>query len=184
LVIYEQKNMTPIEFYHRMMHPGLTRLHELGGPAVIPEANRILIAIAMQESGDFRSRYQVLNTGNAGAARGWWGFEKGGGVHGVMTHQATRELARRLCEDCAIHWDLGAIWRALEGHDPLAVGFSRLLLWSDPHPLPVTADAAWECYRSRLWRPGKPHPDEWPRRWAAADAAVRDQVAQSAPSLA
>jgi hypothetical protein len=45
-----------------------------------------------------------------------------------------------------------------------------LLLWTDPQPMPTSQDAGWQCYL-RNWRPGKPHPDQWPRNWASAEAA-------------
>lgn len=98
-------------------------------------------------------------------------LEAGGGVTGVMTHLRSRDLARRLCDHCLIDWQRNAIWRALEAHDDLAVGFARLLLWTDPAPLPETERDAWACYM-RLWRPGKPHPDAWGKHWAAARAAL------------
>jgi hypothetical protein len=65
-----------------------------------------------------------------------------------------------------------AVWRALEGHDVLAAAFARLLLWTDPYPVPLGREEAWTCYAKRLWRPGKPHPDTWGSNWEAAQAAV------------
>ncbi|MCY1303002.1 hypothetical protein D9M70_526890 [compost metagenome] len=52
----------------------------------------------------------------------------------------------------------GAIWRALEHDDVLAAGFARLLLWSDPKPLPLAGDeqGAFDLYL-RTWRPGAYH---------------------------
>jgi hypothetical protein len=61
------------------------------------------------------------------------------------------------------------VWAALERDDVLAFAFGRLLLWTDPKPLPGEHDAAsgWDLY-VRTWRPGKPHPERWPARFAAA----------------
>ena len=53
--------------------------------------------------------------------------------------------------------DAASVWRAIEGHDRLATAFARLLLWTDPHPIPTEERAAWDCYL-RLWQPGKPCP--------------------------
>lgn len=63
--------------------------------------------------------------------------------------------------------DAASVWRAIEGHDRLATAFARLLLWTDPHPIPTEERAAWDCYL-RLWRPGKPRPAEWPALWRLA----------------
>jgi len=48
-----------------------------------------------------------------------------------------------------------AIWNAIEFDDVLAAGLARLLVWSDPRPLPSLGDdeAAWALYL-RTWRPG------------------------------
>jgi hypothetical protein len=142
-------------------------------------ADRMLLAIAGQEA-DFRHRYQVLNSGAKGPARGLWQFERMGGVEGVLTHERTRAKAIALCEQRGIPPRRDEVWPALEFDDALALGFARLLLWSDPRPLPNGPNAAWEYYL-RNWRPGKPHPDRWPGNWSAATAAVMD-TDQTTPS--
>ena len=159
--------MTPNEFLTRIIRPGLATLWRLGGPEHDSRAECFLLAVAMQES-NLRHRYQVLQTGRPGPARGWWQFERNGGVVGVCNHPRTRNLAASLCTEYAIRLNADDIWRAIEGNDGMATGLARLLLWSDPFPIPVTADAAWEAYAKRLWRPGKPHPDTWPAYWAVA----------------
>jgi hypothetical protein len=55
------------------------------------------------------------------------------------------------------------IYSELERDDVLAAGFARLLLFSDPRPLPDVSQQyeAWDLYL-RTWRPGKPHPHTWP----------------------
>ena len=60
-----------------------------------------------------------------------------------------------------------AVWRVLEGHDLLAAPFARLLLWTDPHPLPSSEATAWGQYQA-IWRPGKPHPRRWGACWRVA----------------
>ena len=162
--------MTLEEFFREVLSPGLARCQVATGIPASLEAARILLAIRMQE-GDPPSRYQILNSGRPGPARGWWQFERLGGVRGVMTHSATSERARRLCDACHVRFIDSAVWRALEGHDALAVGFARLLLWSDPRPLPTNEADGW-AYYLRNWRPGKPRPADWPRNWAAAVAVV------------
>lgn len=49
--------------------------------------------------------------------------------------------------------------------------FARLVLLTDPAPIPVSEGCAWDCY-SRLWRPGKPHRAVWGTHWAAAGEAI------------
>lgn len=162
--------MTLHDFKLAFLLPGLERLAGLGGPRVTDDATRLLLAIALQES-QARFRYQFTNDGDPGPARGYWQFERGGGVHGVMQHKASRAHAIALCNAQQVQFNSHDIWRAIEGNDIVAAGFARLLLWTDPKPLPRDEDGAWACYL-RCWRPGKPHPKAWPNYWAAALAEV------------
>jgi hypothetical protein len=127
-----------------------------------PAARVMLLTIGQQESG-FRARAQILNGGGKGPARGFWQFERGGGVKGVMNHYSTTGHAHRLCADRGVDWDGQAIWERLETDDILACCFARLLLYADPLPLPKVGDVdgAWDLYAQRAWRPGKPHPETW-----------------------
>lgn len=126
-----------------------------------------LIAIGAQESEDWQYRRQKGN----GPARGFWQFEKNGGVKGVMEHpsKTVRDLARQVCAARNCPWDRETIWGNLEHDDVLAAAFARLNLYGDPHVLPAVGqcNAAWELYL-RVWRPGKPHPKEWPARYDLA----------------
>lgn len=156
---------------HRAIGPALARL-----PAKMdtPAARVMLLAIGLQES---RFMYRAQKTANPyvkGPARGFWQFERGGGVVGVMTHLQTADLARTLCQARSTPFDAVLIHARLEFDDVLAAGFARLLLWSDPKPLPaVEADheSAWQCYL-RTWRPGKPHRHTWDEFHAQAVAQV------------
>ena len=127
------------------------------------EARIMLLTIGQQES-RFEYRRQMVGSPPqpTGPAMGFWQFERGGGVKGVMTHPAAVSLTRMLCEARGVPFEADAIWRALQNDDVLAAGLARLLLFTDPKPLPdaKAVDAAWNYY-VRTWRPGKPHPDKW-----------------------
>jgi len=129
----------------------------------------MLLAIGLQES-RFEYRRQLGN----GPARGLFQFELGGGVTGVYKHRATHELLRLLCHDRDCNFDPRAIWSALEDDDVLASGLARLLLWTDPKPLPALgeSDAAWDYYE-RNWRPGKPKRRTWRSFYEAAMQEVQ-----------
>lgn len=155
--------------------PGLARLEGLGGPrAGDPRARQLMLAIALQESA-LRHRAQRLSSGAPGPARGWWQFERSGGVVGVLSHASSAPLAARLCQALYVPTRRDDVWRCLEGHDELAAGFARLLLWTDPRPLPELNDwhGAWQYYLSN-WRPGKPHFDTWYRNCELAAEALRN----------
>lgn len=128
-----------------------------------PQARVMLLAIGLQES-RFIHRRQI-----GGPARGFWQFERGGGVRGVLTHPVTQGQAQALCRARGIEPVAADVYAALELDDVLAAGMARLLLWSDPAPLPAIGDAdgAWDLYL-RTWRPGKPHPETWPELYAQA----------------
>jgi len=113
-------------------------------------------------------RAQIRNRGGKGPARGLWQFERGG-VKGVYLHRASNEPLRLLCRARDVNFDVPQIWAALEFDDVFACGVARLLLWTDPKPLPAIGDedGAW-AYYVRNWRPGKPHRDRWVANYAAA----------------
>lgn len=165
--------MTPDVFLHTIIDTGLDFLAGIGGPPLSDDARRELLAIAMQESGpQLNARYQGSPSASPGPARGFWQFEAGGGVKGVLTHPASQTWMRNVCGALTVVAEQNAVWRALEGNDILSSAVARLLLYTDARPLPKTQQDGWDQYFFN-WRPGKPHPDEWPNNWAAADAAVR-----------
>lgn len=116
-------------------------------------------AIGQQESG-----YLVRRQYGNGPARGYWQFEEGGGVKGVMEHKSTAELARSVCHARGVPFVRRTVWEALETDDVLAAAFCRLLMWTDSGKLPTNEADGWAMY-ARTWRPGKPHPDKWPASW-------------------
>lgn len=132
-----------------------------------PSAERFMLAIAGQESG-FDYRRQMGD----GPARSWWQMERGGGVSEVLTHSASAGVAKKACKALAVPPSALAVHAAMEWCDPLAAVFARLLILTDPAPLPETETAGW-AYYLRVWRPGKPHPATWPTRWAEANAAIK-----------
>lgn len=132
-----------------------------------PAARIMLLAIAYQESA-MRHRRQVK-----GPARGYFQFEQGGGVRGVLKHPASSGHIRDVLEalDYYVDSTSAECWSAIEHNDILAAAFARLLLWTDAEPLPTDAQGAWELYL-RTWRPGKPHPEKWAMNYQKAKDAM------------
>lgn len=132
-----------------------------------PEALVMLLAIGLQES-RFQHRRQI-----GGPARGLWQFERGGGVAGVLQHRATRDHAIRVCGARDVRPVPEQVYQRLEHDDVLAAAFARLLLWSDPRPLPAIGEVAgaWDLY-IRTWRPGKPHRHTWDALYVEALSEV------------
>lgn len=134
-------------------------------------AKAMLLAIGLQES-RFRYRRQI----GPGPARGFWQFEKGGGVKGVLEHPVTKPLIEPICERLCYEPTPDVCHVAIEHNDVLAACFARLLLYSDPALLPEERDGTkgWEQYL-RNWRPGKPHPETWPAFYREAWLIVKGQ---------
>lgn len=114
------------------------------------EAVVMMLAIGLHES-QFKYRRQMGN----GPARGWWQFERMGGVAGVLQHRASSALALDVCLERGVADVAGDVHANLEHDDVLAAVFARLLLWTDPKALPALndVDGAWQLYL-RTWRPG------------------------------
>lgn len=151
---------------------------ELPARMASDEARVMLLAIGLQES-RFVHRVQMpLRKGMPpGPARGFWQFERGGGVRGVLTHDASTMLAHQALARREITSTSHAAWAALATDDVLAAIFARLLLWTDAGPLPAIGDhaAAWDCY-IRNWRPGKPHPQTWRALYDSAVETVKGRA--------
>jgi hypothetical protein len=121
-----------------------------------PQATVLLHAIGLQES-RFVHRKQI-----GGPATGFWQFERGGGVRGVLTHPSSAKHAAAVCLLRDVPPFSPDVHARLVDDDILACAFARLLLYTDPRALPAIGDVegAWDCY-IRNWRPGKPHRHTW-----------------------
>lgn len=129
----------------------------------------LLFAIAGQES-NWEHRIQSGN----GPAHGFWQFERLGGVRGVLTHRASYALADKVCASVGIEPTSEQAWSimATPPGDNLSVAFARLLLWTDPHPLPAVGDEeASYAYYIHNWRPGRPSRSRWAGVYPLAVAA-------------
>jgi hypothetical protein len=157
----------PFLLRHCVVKPACSLLATLSGKEAMAShaAEVMLVAIALQES-DATHRLQM-----GGPARGWWQFEKMGGLAGVMRHRRSGEIAESLCSELGISPSVDAAWLALPYSELLAAGLTRLLLWTDARPLllpmPEHEDGAWDIYRDN-WRPGKPRRERWATSWRVA----------------
>lgn len=143
-----------------------------------PVARVLLLTIGLQESG-LKARRQFDN----GPARGLLQFERTGGVKGVLEHRASRLAALLVCEARGVAPLDEEVHEALERDDILAFAFGRLLLWTDPKPLPALGDVdGGLALYLRTWRPGRPRVGHWAGNYAAALAALEDPCQKLAPS--
>jgi len=103
-------------------------------------AEVMLLAIGLQES-RFIHRKQINDP-----AKGFWQFERNG-VRGVLSHPASDTLALKLCSEHAAK-SAEQVHILLETQDILACQLARLLLWTDPRPLPEIGEvmSAWDYY--------------------------------------
>lgn len=162
--------MTPSEALATTIAPALAILP----PKMDTAPARVeLLSIGLQES-HLTFRRQMPT----GPARGLWQCEQGtqasrGGIWGLYLFKATSGYLNDLCAARNVAHDPVAIYNALESDDILAAGCARLLLYTDPQPLPAVSDVdgSWALYQ-RVWRPGKPRPAEWPANHAAAVGAL------------
>lgn len=144
--------MSAKTFLDEVVNPALATLpDEMNSP----EARLMLVAIALQESG-LAARQQV-----GGPAKGLLQFERNG-VLAVMHHTRTADVVFHWCDENGVTYGSNSIYERLALDDELACVFARLLLWSDPRPLPEIGDVmtAYELYE-RCWRPGKPSYSRW-----------------------
>jgi hypothetical protein len=148
--------MTPDIFLGRIVEPTLQWVAASPGLGIAAsDSARVLVmAIAGQES-RWTARRQV-----GGPARSYWQFEQGGGVAGLF--RVTPRQLGTVCAACDVTFDAATVFEAMAWHDTLACAMARLLLWTDPAPLPAVGDrdASWQYYLD-LWRPGVPHPESW-----------------------
>lgn len=133
----------------------------LPGSMNTPEARAALLAIGLQES-EFVYRRQQGN----GPARGFWQFERGGGVRGVLEHPATSLHAKHVCAELRYPARPDDCHAALADNDVLACCFARLLLWTLPGMLAPreNPERGWQQYLAG-WQPGKPRHEAWAQNW-------------------
>lgn len=164
--MWQSWGMQPDAFLRDIVDPSLTKLTEWTGLVSAPDARVLVLAIAGQE-GDWQYRRQI-----GGPARSFWQFEMGGGVAGLLHVTSTKLQA--VCAALDIPFYGPDIFEAMAWNDTLACCMARLLLWSDPRPLPDWRDeqAGWAYYRS-VWRPGLPHPDRWTKCHGAAVSLLK-----------
>ncbi len=165
--------MIPKEILINAIDPALALLDRLGGIKPSQEARLEMLAIAGQESA-WQYRQQI-----GGPAHSFWQFEKGGGVYGVLHHPASKDKIKDICAELGVTCDADTIYELMakpEG-DVLSACMARLLLWTDPAPLPAVGDVdhSWAFYQ-RNWRPGAPHPDVWPGRYGTAMGLVQNNL--------
>lgn len=157
-----------IEILEKFIVPGLKYLPpEMDSPQV----RAMLLSIGMQES-RFEHRKQV-----GGPAHGFWQFEQGGGVRGIITHPTTSEIARGICKRLVVPFIPAECYEAITYNDVLACCFARLLLWTLSGPLAGKGEnqKAWEQY-SAAWRPGKPHRESWDAYFNTAWLSLKEEL--------
>lgn len=128
-----------------------------------PRATAMLLAIALQESGlEHRRQLPRKAGGKPGPARGLWQAEPTGGCILVLSHPATAKHLAPVLTALRYPPSRTALYEALEHNDVLACVLARLLLWTDPAPLPGPHDydMGWTIY-NRQWRPGQARPEKW-----------------------
>lgn len=157
--------MDPDVFLRDVVDPALKKLGGWTGKTSDDRARVLVMAIAGQES-LWKYRRQV-----GGPARSYWQFERGGGVAGLLSMPSTK--IDKVCDALDIPVNSADIFEAMAWNDTLACCMARLLLWTDPRPLPELGyqNEAWHYYLD-LWRPGMPHPETWPARYSTAMALV------------
>jgi hypothetical protein len=160
--------MTPKELLISAIDPAHALLERLTGVKSDDRARVLSLAIAGQESA-WEHRLQI-----GGPARSFWQFERGGGVAGVLSHPSSRDKIKAVCAALGVPCDVSTVYREMADNDVLAACMARLLLYTDPAALPAVGDvdAGW-AYYLRNWRPGKPHPQTWPLRYAKAKELIR-----------
>lgn len=156
--------------WHVREHTIPAALDLLPGRMDTPAARAMLIATGLQES-EFNARRQGGHgtTPGNGPARGFWQFERAGGVTEILNAANTRDIIRPICRMFLFEPVPATIHVAIETHDVLAACFARLLLYRDPRAMPRIDQetVGWSIY-VRNWRPGAPRPAAWPKHFTRA----------------
>lgn len=146
--------------------PALAWLAVHAGTKSDDRARILVLTIAGQES-NWAARRQTP----VAYARSYWQFELGGGVSGLF--QVTPTQLKKVCASLDIPYDRNVVFEAMAWNDRLAGSMARLLLYSDPRPLPVVGDVEGAYhYYDDIWRPGSKRPNEWAGNYAKARAAM------------
>jgi hypothetical protein len=174
--------MSPERYLTGEIIPALTWLtaqhgRDMGPPEVLVQ----LLATALHEGDGLKARVQYGPKGSSILKRfghSMWMFEGGekAALAGLFASPATGPALRKACEWLGVEHDHQHVWWCMVGNDKLAAICGRLLLLTDPHPVPMLDDVD-ESYATylRCWRPGKPPgPDKWRRvHQRALDAVAR-----------
>jgi hypothetical protein len=162
--------MTPAAFLAAVIRPGLAWI---GGPQDSPAAARMLLAIALHESG-LEHRVQVGRDGKKlpHLARGYWQFEPAG-VRAAISHPSNEWLRAKLPELGYAGAAAKDLHHAVAHSELLMVLLARGLLWPDRARL-ADAEETERAYRiyDGCWRPGAKRPAAWPGCWSKAVAEV------------
>lgn len=162
--------MKPITLLQTAIRPALSELETFGIKTGV-QAERFLLAIALQESG-LRYRRQVVSGGiEDGPASSFWQFEKNGGCKGVLSHRLTAAPIKAICSAYNVAPDAQSLWEAMRYQDIVAACAARLLVYTLPGSLPDNSSQGWAQYID-AWRPGKPHPETWAANWKLASETV------------
>lgn len=151
--------------------PALRELSAMGIPDT-QSARRFLVAIALQESRAAYRRQLTSDGRQAGPAVSYWQFERGGGCVGVLSHRSVAERMKKICADYDIEPNAQSLWEAMRYNDIVAACAARLLIFTLPSSLPLSADQGWNQYIA-AWRPGKPHASTWAQCWQQATEVTR-----------
>lgn len=161
--------MKPADFLRDIVDPSLLRLTAWTGLVSDDRARVLVMAIAGQET-FWQHRLQVP----VAYARSYWQFERGGGVAGLFG--VVPDKLRQVCGALDIPYDPDTVFAAMAYNDTLACCMARLLLWTDPRPLPAVGqiEAGWNYYIAN-WRPGLPHRGTWDARYETSLAAMKGE---------
>jgi hypothetical protein len=164
--------MTPSDFLTTVLMPGIAWCQTIPGWRAPFNDRAILELTAI--SGQEANWTDRIQSGN-GPAHGLFQFERRGGVAGVLGDIATNPMAIAACRAAGVATNSTAVWGAFAtaAGDHLSVAFARLLLWSDPSPLPAVGDeeGGWIAYQIN-WRPGAPSRERWSTVYPQAMAAT------------
>lgn len=151
--------------------PAMRELSTMGIPDT-QAARRFLVAIALQESRVMYRRQLTPDGRQNGPAVSYWQFERGGGCVGVLTHKSVSDRMKKICAEYDIEQNAQSLWEAMRYNDIVAACAARLLIFTLPSSLPLTAEQGWNQYIS-AWRPGKPHASTWAKYWQIATEVTR-----------